>query len=202
MADSADVYNGLLASATSDPQYAAFCAFVAQLRESLPPCSTQHAAFRHQPVALFFDAKKAKDVYDKKLVEVGDATGARVITASLKSAQRAVEKVMLDYQGDWCRVTDIVRGSLVCSSISDLLRCLAYIVANGPDLGIRIGRVRNKFELSSEYAGVAYRDCSLKVQVQDGVGHVCELQLHLQAYFDRKKHGGHAVYRQARELGI
>ena len=100
----------------------------------------------------------------------------------IKRLDRAVEKIMMNYEGRPSHLLDLVRQRIVFDSLHDIRVCLAAI-SNDPDLSIV--RMRNRLNASYDgHATAGYRDVVLAVRMQTqatmvlGVnGHVMELQL-------------------------
>lgn len=114
---------------------------------------------------------------------------------TLKKVFRASEKVVMDYGGDWSGITDMVRGSLIASSITHVH---AIVVALADDPDFTVLHAKNKFTDKNAHG---YRDLNVLVKVA-GSEHVCEVQIHHKAYCRVKETGAHKVYAQARAVGV
>ena len=107
---------------------------------------------------------------------------AGVQWGQIKRLDRAVQKIIMNYEGRPSHLLDLVRQRIVFDSLHDIRACLAAI-SNDPDLSIV--RVRNRLNASYDgHATAGYRDVVLAVRMQTqatmalGVnGHVMELQL-------------------------
>jgi len=65
---------------------------------------------------------------------------------------------------------------------------------------VELVRIKSAFDSATKAELLyGYRDVKLNVRVQ---GHVCEVQLHLEAFYNIKKHGGHTTYKWAREFAF
>ena len=121
---------------------------------------------------------------------------AEHIHANVKRPTRAIEKLWRTYHGNARLLTDLVRGSIVCNTPSDILVVLQRIRA---DPAVEILRVKNRLTTtySSSQSG-GHRNLSLNLIVVDEItceactdSHICELQLQLRAMYGLKTDGGH-----------
>ncbi|CAJ1954393.1 unnamed protein product [Cylindrotheca closterium] len=114
----------------------------------------------------------------------------------LKGKQRALEKAYDDYSKkepgppeSW--LNDIVRGSVTFDRAEELLRFLELVCL---DDSIEIVKSKNRFR-NPTLSG--YRDWNLQLQItaDDGIKHICELQLHHKAIEEADtKIGSHKFY--------
>ncbi len=113
-----------------------------------------------------------------------------VMLASLKGKERAAEKAAeIDHftgkKEGWHNVVDLVRGSVVVSSLDDVPKALAAI----RDSGMKVTRMKNRIEM--DVGG--YRDILLNVKMSNG--HTGELQVHIAPMIlAKEKFGGHDHY--------
>eukprot|EP00960_Hanusia_phi_P077729 768734-Hanusia_phi.AAC.1 len=125
----------------------------------------------------------------------------RIKWASLKSVDRAIEKLARSYDFNVCRLVDIVRQCIVFEDLEDLTRCLHALTA---DERVEVLRVKNRFDESYDpRQSGGYRDVCLNVRVVTertkrlGVaGHVCELVLAMRDIYAVKHEAEHARYLQ------
>ncbi|KAJ1452974.1 hypothetical protein M885DRAFT_619438 [Pelagophyceae sp. CCMP2097] len=121
------------------------------------------------------------DTVSQMCVENGE-----VKLAPLKSLVRSSEKVELEYHGDWRRLVDVSRASIIVQSEAQLVAVADCVSALANVVGLK-----NRF---NEPLFNGYRDALFSLQVsKDGTVHVCELQLHL-AQIVALKHETHAYY--------
>eukprot|EP01062_Namystynia_karyoxenos_P068151 TRINITY_DN6246_c0_g2_i1.p1 TRINITY_DN6246_c0_g2~~TRINITY_DN6246_c0_g2_i1.p1 ORF type:complete len:772 (+),score=194.74 TRINITY_DN6246_c0_g2_i1:67-2382(+) len=137
-------------------------------------------------------------------VKVAAASRGKAVVPPVKGVQRALEKSMEDYGGDYTRLLDLARASVECPDPPALA---AAVRAIARDPAVRTYRIKNRF--SAEYDAAnsgGYRDLVWNLSFADqeddgGEGHICELQLHLAPLARIKFAGGHRAYRAARALG-
>ena len=113
----------------------------------------------------------------------------------IKSIDRCVEKTMNDYGGDFGRLVDLSRGSIVCQDVKALEQVLEQIKKMHDEEQIIIHRVKNRLERP---APGGYRDIMMNISMPSRnkrcASHVCELQVHLRAFFTIKNGEGHKLY--------
>eukprot|EP01062_Namystynia_karyoxenos_P017778 TRINITY_DN16580_c0_g1_i1.p1 TRINITY_DN16580_c0_g1~~TRINITY_DN16580_c0_g1_i1.p1 ORF type:complete len:1079 (+),score=323.79 TRINITY_DN16580_c0_g1_i1:136-3237(+) len=122
-----------------------------------------------------------------------------VVGAAMKAPERSLQKTMEEYSGDYSRLCDIVRGSLVCETAAGVQVALRHL-STSPAL--RLLRVKNRLDpaFDAEPSG-GYRDVLVNCVLPPSE-HVAELQLHVARLAGVKSGGGHAVYSIARSLHL
>ena len=126
---------------------------------------------------------------------------AEVSVAPLKKMPRTIQKSML--RADAARrgkvddILDVVRGMVICGTMSELGAALAFFSEG--EHGWNIVRVKNRFEADAQTSG-GWADCLLNVvRADDPLQHVCEVQLvHRKMLTLRKELGGHEAYNSYR----
>jgi hypothetical protein len=117
--------------------------------------------------------------------------GGQLFIASLKGRERAAEKVMSDYHGDWSRLMDVAR----CTIAVDTLPELKNVVQKLKDSGMKLaGEPKDKFSRPTD---AGYRDLNLRVQLPNGI--ISEVQVHLKGMLVAKA-AGHKMYEVMRTL--
>jgi hypothetical protein len=128
-----------------------------------------------------------------------EGRGGRYKWAGLKSAQRAVEKVVRAYDGDVSRLLDLCRETMVFEDLRGLCEGARALLGD-PD--VRVLRVKNRMDPGWD-AGAAggYRDVLVNLQICTEQTrwlrvdqHVCELQLSLRGLAEVKSDEGHRNY--------
>jgi hypothetical protein len=97
--------------------------------------------------------------------------GPILVTTPIKSAKRAREKMEADYDGDWSRLTDVVRATVAVDTVAELPDMVDALRQSGMKLA---RRPKDRFASPMSYG---YRDAHLNVAY--GNGHIGELQIHV-----------------------
>ena len=132
-------------------------------------------------------------------------TGVEVVVPSkpTKGVPRALQKTLEEYEGDYTRLLDYARITLVFEELSQLEEALAFLLA--AERAPRFVAVRTKDRLSrswnAEMSG-GNRDVMLNGWLELGGGRsfIVELQLHLRCLYELKS-DLHVLYAGARVLG-
>lgn len=120
-----------------------------------------------------------------------DKPGPVILTAPVKSKERAKEKVESDYNNDWSKLTDGVRASVVLDDLNDVHKVMQHLRKSGVTLA---KQPKNRFANPTD---VGYRDLLLNVKYPNG--HIGEIQLHTKPMLKAKEFG-HKFYEQTRSL--
>ena len=117
-------------------------------------------------------------------------------TAPLKGEERCREKVANEYGGEYDRLADVVRCSVICATPDELLSVMRLLAKQAL-------RLKNRFATGCEM-GTGYRDanCSVEIPVPgggEGETHICEVQVHLAAILALKGEQ-HMYYEYFREF--
>ena len=128
--------------------------------------------------------------------ELAEICGGRYKEGPTKGIKRIIEKTREDYGGDYGRIVDAARGSVICENCAQM----ALLIVNGflkshRDTALWV--VRMKDRLSIPAIG-GYRDLMFNIIV-DG-GHVCELQVHITSLIKIKSQA-HRIYAILRAVG-
>ncbi|MEL6130535.1 MAG: DUF4157 domain-containing protein [Cyanobacteria bacterium J06554_6] len=129
----------------------------------------------------------AKQMGDNVTVKVG----------AMKGQERALFKTEYKYDGDSENLVDLVRGTLVCADVSDVIATFKVVKQRANVL-----RVKNRFAQPMD----GYRDIMVNVEMSNG--HVAEIQISMQAMQDAKdkrvdgKESGHDLYKKVRVLEV
>lgn len=117
--------------------------------------------------------------------------GPIVIIGPMKNEERAAEKVKAEKDGDWSRLTDIIRAIIAVDSFDDIHALMGTLRESGMEMA---AEPHDRFSNPSD---VGYRDMLIKVQYPNG--HVGELQLHVKAIVKAKEEG-HKLYSEVRSI--
>ena len=106
---------------------------------------------------------------------------------SMSEIARCKEKAVNEYDGDFSKLVDLVRCSIVVD-MEDQLESVAGALLDTNAASYRVVRLKNRFK-EPKFNG--YRDAlySIAVRVSEvgDVWHVCEVQLHLAAVLAHKE---------------
>ena len=96
-----------------------------------------------------------------------------------KGKARCVEKVTNEYGGDYSRLVDVLRCTVICSSAEQLIK-LTGVLSSGVPGVLQTLRLENRFATGCEMA-TGYRDANFSVRVTSPaeVSQICEIQVHL-----------------------
>ena len=141
----------------------------------------------------------------RETAEAVGNTGVELMVPSkpTKGVPRALQKTLEEYEGDYTRLLDYARITLVFEELNKLEEALAFLLA--AEREPRFVAVRTKDRLSrlwnAEMSG-GNRDVMLNGWLDLGGGRrfIVELQLHLRCLFDLKS-DLHVLYAGARVLG-
>ena len=164
-------------------------------------------------MALYVEAKASRDrmVVLRKEVEafvnpgslstaahIPRHTPVHVLGPGLKGTERATVKAAEKYGGCFDRLIDLTRMTFVCSTPAVAMTVITFLRDHN-----RWTIVRGKDRLNPVYDASStggYRDVLLNARDEHS-GHIVEIQVTFQAFYDIKsKGGGHKVYKLARLL--
>lgn len=120
-----------------------------------------------------------------------DKPGGMLFIAPLKSAERSAEKVASDYDGDWSKLTDVVR----CTVAADDLHGIADMIKALEGQGMKVAQQpKNKFLTPSDQH---YRDINFVVEMANGC--LAEVQCNVKDML-KAKNEGHEFYEVSRKI--
>ena len=121
--------------------------------------------------------------------------GSHFVAGPLKRKERIVEKAEKEYGGNYARVVDVVRASVVFQNAADLARLIGSL-SDDEATEVKVVRVKDRFSIP---VSGGYRDMLLNVRVGD-LQHVGELQLHIES-IKAIKPKAHRLYGLLRSYG-
>ena len=98
--------------------------------------------------------------------------GPFLVVVPIKNPERAAEKVERDYEGDFARLADAVRATIVVDDQAAVADAVAALRASCEAHGWRIVRAKDRF---ANPTGSGYRDAL--VNLADPSGLICEVQI-------------------------
>lgn len=128
----------------------------------------------------------------------------------VKTTKRALVKLFRSYDEDVGRLCDLCRCSLVFEDVASLVEGLKGICKDEEVEVQSCNPLKQRFSIGYDDAlSAGYRDVqlSIKLKTKENVAnglacanHLCEVQLHLKSFYERKGQGGHKHYKTARNL--
>ena len=112
-----------------------------------------------------------------------------MIPETLKTRERAREKIAADYGGDASRITDLARSSVIFDTEEQVLQALDILRQD-----MNVIRIKNRFAKPVN----GYRDVLLNVLMPNK--HIAEMQLHLRSILDVKYEFGDKLYQEIRTI--
>ncbi|KAK3270758.1 hypothetical protein CYMTET_20858, partial [Cymbomonas tetramitiformis] len=90
---------------------------------------------------VYVDAAITMDILKKLASKVAAVAGREPsIPKTLKQPARAIEKTMQDYKGQYARLLDLARASIVCFTVAEIRQCVEALVQCIADGQIEVGR--------------------------------------------------------------
>ena len=156
---------------------------------------------------LFNEADALNPLLQQKALQWASGIG-RHYAAPVKNEKRALQKVYRSYKGDWTRLCDLARTSLIFSTLEDLAECLKVIASDQELELIVVSDDKMRFSMDyDESRSGGYRDVQLSGRLKSQTArslelhnHIFEIQLHLEDVYALKSDGGHKIYMRARNL--
>jgi hypothetical protein len=126
-----------------------------------------------------------------------------IIIGGIKGAKRAREKVDTKYGGNWAKLHDVVRGTVVVPSLDRLQEAVDSVRADAEARGWSVSAVENRMvslpgQPDSGPTGSGYSDFNIKLRSPDGFQ--TELQFNSVPMMLAKEGEGHALYEQERTI--
>jgi hypothetical protein len=121
--------------------------------------------------------------------------GPVVVIGGIKGMKRAAEKVNADYNGDWTKLSDVIRGTVGVENIADVPKAVETVRNELVKRGWQLAqKPKNKFEQPTD---AGYRDINLVFTTPDGM--IGEIQINTKAML-RRKEEAHKFYEHARTI--
>lgn len=157
--------------------------------------NADHLEALTQPVnsltALMSLAPSAQHELEDLLKHTAKQTNTHVKLAPVKSWQRAQQKIADKLQGRASGLTDVVRGSLVATSIPELVSSYQALSQHA-----QVVQTKNRFK-SPKASG--YRDINLLLRLPSS-DMIVEVQLHLDAISEIKNGPEHETYQSVQRI--
>ena len=128
----------------------------------------------------------------------------------VKTTKRALVKLFRSYDEDVGRLCDLCRCSLVFEDVASLVEGLKGICEDEEVEVQSCSPLKQRFAIGyDDTLSAGYRDVQLSIKLKskenlangaECANHLCEVQLHLKSFYERKGQGGHKHYKIARNL--
>ena len=174
-----------------------------------PPRQNRISNYRNFDVAVQFHIKRANILKDAlntevmhillsavKKTEKSEEGEAFQLGPCVKSYDRIIEKTIQEYDSDFFRVIDILRGTIVCTTMKGVTACYKTLEGLQRDGVISIERVKNRFK--KPIPGSGYRDITVNIEFKE---FMCEIQITIEEIYNLKNKA-HSVYNVVRSLGL
>ena len=161
---------------------------------SLKPAAVPRQAFSKHLGVLVARAKTLYDEFEQTVIQPLAAFGD--IKSGVKGRARAHEKAWIDYDGDYSRLTDLLRGCCICRDMDGVLGCwnaLRELVRSGE---IEVVEIKNRYRDGATVTG--YMDLNVRFVFR---GFTVEVQVLVQSLYDLK-HEQTPVYEVCRSLDV
>lgn len=145
--------------------------------------------------AVYAAAAESQAAFNRMMGEVAAKIGGKAKTGSLKGRERAAQKVAADYAGDWRRLHDVLRGTIIVAGVAQIRDAVRELRRRMTAAGWTLAKCpKNRFETPTVGG---YRDLNLSFVAPNGC--VCEVQINLESMMSLKK-VLHAVYEDVRNI--
>jgi len=126
-----------------------------------------------------------------------------LVMGPMKKMERAKQKVDTKYDGDWNRLQDVLRATMVVPTLADMPAAMDSIREQAEKAGWSIQKAENRYldpppPHNVGPTGQGYRDAAVALVSPNGV--VSELQLNTAAMFHAKQTEGHHLYEEWRNI--
>ncbi|MFT5705077.1 MAG: hypothetical protein ACI8SK_001031 [Shewanella sp.] len=140
---------------------------------------------------LYSQAQPAQDELDILIKHIINNTSLTASLPSIKTYERALNKVTTKFNGDASQITDLARASIVANNIHDLMHVYQTLSEQTTML-----QVKNRFALPKESG---YRDLNTLIKLPK-TGIIVEVQLHLNEIAKIKSGAEHKTYQEVQGI--
>lgn len=139
---------------------------------------------------IYKRAEKAKPEFDSKLTKLAEKSGGVFQLTELKDQSRAIAKINARYNGDVSQIRDVLRGSIIVDTVSDVNK--AFDLAKN---SFTVDFSRNSYA-SLVHSSDGYFDAKLEI-ITNGI--FAEIQIHTKAMIAAKEEA-HILYEQRQTI--
>lgn len=145
-----------------------------------------------QLTKIYEKAAENKDYFDSTNASIAKELGGEAAVVDIKGSERAVEKVLNDYEGDVTKIKDLLRTTISIKSLKDTDKAIELIKAKYGE------PVKLKNTLNPDAPSPSgYRDINMVFEVK---GSYMEVQVNMKPMLTVKYGKGHELYEQIRNI--
>lgn len=143
---------------------------------------------------IYEKAVANKNKFDKTNYEIAQELGGEAAVVSIKKTERAVKKVIEDYDGDPSQLKDLLRTTISINTLNDTNKAIDAIKAK---YGEPV-KLKNTLDPSTDSVGNSgYRDVNMVFKMN---GSYIEVQVNMKPMLNVKYGEGHKIYEEVREM--
>jgi len=152
------------------------------------------SANQKQLIEIYKKAAENKDYFDETNASIAKALGGEAAVVDIKSSERAVAKILNDYEGDPSKIKDLLRTTISINTLKDTQKSIDLIKAKyGEPLKLK-NTLSNDVE---SIGGTGYRDVNMVFEVK---GSYMEVQVNMKPMLDVKYGKGHDIYEKIQKI--
>jgi hypothetical protein len=127
----------------------------------------------------------------------------QVVMGPMKKMERAKQKVDTKYDGDWDRLQDVLRATVVVPTLDHMPAAVEAIRKRAKAAGWSVRKAENRYADDDQDHNVGptpqgYRDAAVALVSPAGI--VSELQINTAPMFEAKQGEGHHMYEESRSI--
>jgi len=134
--------------------------------------------------------QRAKAAFDAKIAGIAELVNGKTVLTTLKSRERALNKIHHEHFGDATKIRDILRATIVVDSVDKVNDAYQRTFEN-----FLVTSSRNGY-LAKVHSSDGYFDAKIDV---DFMGVNAEIQIHTQAMLDAKEKA-HGLFRKRQAI--
>jgi hypothetical protein len=151
---------------------------------------------RDQPVESFEElrerSKKVEQKFNLTVAGFANKVEGKPLLPGLKGIPRSVEKIRDEYKGDFTKLKDTLRATILHDTVLESRRAAALFMAEHGD---KVYRVKDRFLNPTPEE---YRDIMINFDAGDGM--IAELQFNTKKLYAAKSSVGHDYYERQRKI--
>jgi ppGpp synthetase/RelA/SpoT-type nucleotidyltranferase len=157
-----------------------------------PEIKTLAPAEQETVIQLYAKAKQTKPIFDARVKDIAQSVGGDAKIGKLKAARRVIEKAVNEYNGDYGKIKDMVRATIIVDTVEDAVAAADFVRTR---FDIMPNGERNML-VGEAVSPDGYRDIKFNVVMDGTVG---EVQINTRAMMAAKD-TAHDLYKIRRTL--